>query len=261
MPKRASGRAADSAAKRAKLAEQSAFTQNLQWREVGEGGTPSLIVLDGPGAAHSSVVAGFDIDGCIIKTKSGKKFPTGPKDWAFLLDCVPAKLKELHNDGTKLVFFTNQAGIEKKKVDVLELQTKFEDIINNLGVPVLVFIATGENHYRKPSAEMWKYMENSCNGGIKVDREKSLFVGDAAGRKKNWAPGKPKDFSCCDRMFAANIGVRFSTPEEFFLGQSPAPFEWTAPNPVEFLKGAKEPQPPLKLHSDVRELPLNPLCL
>ncbi len=34
-----------------------------------------------------------------------------------------------------------------------------------------------------------------------------LYVGDAAGRAKEWAPGKPKDFSCSDRMFAANIGV------------------------------------------------------
>ena len=34
-----------------------------------------------------------------------------------------------------------------------------------------------------------------------------MFVGDAAGRAKNWAPGKPKDFSCGDRMFGFNIGI------------------------------------------------------
>ena len=254
---RSSGRVAESVAKKAKIAEESAFSQDLQWREVGESesGSPLLLVLDGPGAAHSSAVAGFDIDGCVITTKSGKKFPTGPNDWKFLLDCVSAKLKDLHTSGTKVVFFTNQAGIEKKKVDVQELQKKFEDIVNSLGIPVQVFVSTGENHYRKPSAEMWKYMESTCNGGIKVDREKSLFVGDAAGRKKNWTPGMPKDFSCGDRMFAANVGVRFYTPEEFFLGKSPAPFEWTAPNPVEFLIVTKgTPQPPLKLHSEVRKL-------
>ena len=34
-----------------------------------------------------------------------------------------------------------------------------------------------------------------------------MYVGDAAGRPKEWAPGKPKDFSCSDRKFAANLGV------------------------------------------------------
>lgn len=34
-----------------------------------------------------------------------------------------------------------------------------------------------------------------------------MYVGDAAGRDKEWSPGKPKDFSCDDRKFAANIGA------------------------------------------------------
>ena len=31
----------------------------------------------------------------------------------------------------------------------------------------------------------------------------------------------PQDFSCSDRLFAANIGIAFHTPEEFFLGHKP----------------------------------------
>lgn len=46
-----------------------------------------------------------------------------------------------------------------------------------------------------------------------MDRQRSLFVGDAAGRAKGWAPGMKKDFSAGDRMFAANAGIPFSTPE------------------------------------------------
>lgn len=34
-----------------------------------------------------------------------------------------------------------------------------------------------------------------------------MYVGDAAGRDKEWSPGKPRDFSCDDRKFAANIGA------------------------------------------------------
>jgi len=52
-----------------------------------------------------------------------------------------------------------------------------------------------------------------------------FYVGDAAGRPKNWNPGKKKDFSCSDRLFAINISCKFFTPEEFFLSQKQAKFE------------------------------------
>ena len=211
-------------------------------------------MLDGPGALCSSKAAGFDIDWTIIKTKSGRKFPSGPKDWEFLYDCVPAKLKELHDGGTKVVFFTNQAGIEKQKVTVKELSAKFEDIINAVGVPIQVFVCTGNSHYRKPSVEMWRFMEAHCNGGVKISREASLYVGDAAGRAKGWAPGKSKDFSSADRMFAANIGVQFHTPEGFFLGEPEAAFEWRSFDPRAYLKSISTLKPPQQLHSDVSGL-------
>ncbi|GFO18904.1 polynucleotide kinase 3'-phosphatase [Plakobranchus ocellatus] len=102
--------------------------------------------------------------------------------------------------------------------------------------PIKVFASTGTNHYRKPYTAMWDYCLKHCNRGVKVDKSKSLYVGDAAGRAKNWAHNKPKDFSCSDRMFAANIGVKFATPEEFFLGEAPAPFEWGSLDPCQFLK-------------------------
>ena len=78
------------------------------------------------------------------------------------------------------------------------------------------------------------------NGGITPDMSASYYVGDAAGRPKGWAPGKKKDFSCGDRMFAANIGIKFMTPEEYFFGEKPPAFEWHSVNPSEFLKSCKE---------------------
>lgn len=251
--KRKSTRAPAIAAKKAK-AESSSLEFDLEWKGEGElkHGIPDLIYLDGKGAKHSTKVAGFDIDNTITKTKSGKRFPTGPSDWTFLYDCVPKKLKELHEASSKIVFFTNQAGIEKGKSTPTELEKKFEDIVNTLGIPIQVFISTGNNGYRKPSPCMWKFMEDKCNGGLSVDLSNSVFVGDAAGRPKNWAPGKPKDISCTDRMFGANVGCTFATPEAFFLGQKEVPFEWSSLSPVEFLTSCKGKEPPKELHSTVR---------
>ena len=76
-----------------------------------------------------------------------------------------------------------------------------------LYVSLQCFVSTGQNHYRKPSTAVWDHFEEKCNGGVKLDTSKCVYVGDAAGRPKDWAPGKGKDFSCSDRMFAANIGI------------------------------------------------------
>ena len=88
-----------------------------------------------------------------------------------------------------------------------ELKSKFQSIICELDIPVFLFVSTGENHFRKPSIEIWNFFAASCNKKIEVDMKESFYVGDAAGRPKNWSAGKSKDFSCVDRMFAYNIGL------------------------------------------------------
>lgn len=242
-PKRASNKTDDSIS----------LPFNLEWKEEGKASSsvPALIYLDGPDATPSSKVAGFDIDSTIICTKSGRKFATGRFDWAFLNPSVPKKLKELTDDGTKIVFFTNQAGIEKSNGDPETLKGKFEDIITVLNIPVQMFISTGHTHYRKPSVEMWNFMSSRCNGGLPVDLSKSLYVGDAAGRAKDWMKGKPKDFSCTDRMFAANVGISFYTPEAFFQGIPEAPFKWDSLNVVQLMESCQNKDPPTDLYKEV----------
>jgi len=56
-------------------------------------------------------MASFDMDDTIITRKSGDKFPKDSDDWILLNDKVAPKIKELYNDGYKIVIFTNQAGI------------------------------------------------------------------------------------------------------------------------------------------------------
>lgn len=68
----------------------------------------------------------------------------------------------------------------------------------------------------------------------KVDLEGSVFVGDAAGRAGDKSKKVKKDHSCSDRDLAANVGIGFQTPEEYFLNEEPKPFERNL-NPSDYL--------------------------
>ena len=66
--------------------------------------------------------------------------------------------------------------------------------------------------------------------------------------------GKKKDFSCTDRKFAANLGITFYTPEEFFLGQPPCKkFDWGLFNPTT-LKCKQDSQLPGAVTSSHQEM-------
>uniref|UniRef100_A0A8C9ZRE7 Polynucleotide kinase 3'-phosphatase n=1 Tax=Sander lucioperca TaxID=283035 RepID=A0A8C9ZRE7_SANLU len=194
------------------------------WQQIS-----NLMLYTAAGVKGSDKIAGFDIDGCIITTKSGKVFPTTPDDWKILYPEIQPRLTNLFKKGYKVVFFTNQMGIAKGKLRPEVFKSKVEDILNTLffvSLPSLqVFVATGPGIYRKPVMGMWNHLCDKANEGVTVDKTQSFYVGDAAGRPENWAPGrKKKDFSCSDRLFALNIGLQFHTPEEYFLGWKSAPY-------------------------------------
>ncbi|KAM9317882.1 bifunctional polynucleotide phosphatase/kinase [Pholidichthys leucotaenia] len=210
------------------------------WQENG-----TLMIYTAAGVRGSDKIAGFDIDGCIITTKSGKVFPTAPDDWKILYPEIQPKLASLLKKGYKVVFFTNQLGIAKGKLRPEVFKSKVEDILATLKLPVQVFVATGPGIYRKPVMGMWNHLCDKANDGVTVAKSQSLFVGDAAGRPENWAPGKKKkDFSCSDRLFALNIGLEFYTPEEFFLGWKCAPYSLPEFDPRKLTTSAKLYDPP-----------------
>ncbi|XP_061774917.1 bifunctional polynucleotide phosphatase/kinase isoform X2 [Nerophis ophidion] len=190
------------------------------WQQIG-----NLMLYTAAGVRASDKIAGFDIDGCIITTKSGKVFPTAPDDWKILYPEIQPRLASLMKKGYKVVFFTNQMGIARGKLRPEVFKSKVEDILATLQLPVQVFIAAGPGIYRKPTMGMWNHLCEKANDGVPVDNTQSFYVGDAAGRPENWAPGKKKkDFSCSDRLFALNLGLQFHTPEEYFLGWKSAPY-------------------------------------
>jgi HAD superfamily hydrolase (TIGR01662 family) len=87
--------------------------------------TPSIHPLLPP-----KKTAFFDLDGTLIHTKSGAKFPKGASDWRWYCPDVPARLQKLAEEGYLIVFITNQNGLRsnkqkeiwKEKVQAISLQ-------------------------------------------------------------------------------------------------------------------------------------------
>ncbi|KAH9946406.1 PNK3P-domain-containing protein [Epithele typhae] len=162
----------------------------------------------------STKVAAFDLDGCLITSSFPKKGTPPTFEW--WNKRVPAKLKDVHDQGYSVVIITNQAlrttaliNDWKKKIPLIAAALP--------DVPFRIFAATEKDGYRKPMPGMWQELERIYAGdGVQIDLSESFFVGDAAGRKG--------DHSSTDRKLALNLRLPFYTPEEYFLGLQGAPY-------------------------------------
>ncbi|XP_046472351.1 uncharacterized protein F21D5.5 isoform X1 [Neodiprion pinetum] len=231
--------------------ENSKPTEQELWEDIDK----ALLIYTSKGVVARSKIAAYDMDGTLIKTQSGHVFPKDHNDWQLIFSEVPGKLKKLHKEGYKIVIFTNQGSLSLGKWKPSDFKVKIERIIQKIGVPIQVFIATGKSIYRKPLTGMWDSLVNHKNEGVTVDKDSSFFVGDAAGRKKDWGPKKKKDHSSADRLLALNLGLKFQTPEEHFLGHKPAPWELPKFDPMKLTENTDVTDPPTaKLKSDKQEV-------
>lgn len=169
---------------------------------------------------NSSLILGMDLDWTIIKPLTGKVFPKDKDDWTFWADSLE-KIKAKCNAGYKFVIFTNQGGLLKEKANRLNLDG-FKERWNNIYdkfkdngiISVYLVAALYDDFYRKPCIGMWEFVEQHLNGnGIEngnhiVNRKKSIYIGDMAGRDK--------DYASTDLLFAMNLGVSFLVPELFY---------------------------------------------
>ncbi|CAN7117534.1 unnamed protein product [Brassica rapa subsp. narinosa] len=169
------------------------------------------------GLNDSEKIAAFDFDGCLAKTSVKI---VGADAWSLMYPSIPEKLQSLHSQGYKLVIFTNESNIDrwknKRQAAVDSKIGRLNSFIKRVEVPIQVFIACGvassggkDDLYRKPKAGMWQLMKKHFNSGIEIDMDKSYYVGDAAGRKG--------DHSDADIKFAQANGLKFYTPEEYFI--------------------------------------------
>lgn len=62
----------------------------------------------------SAKIAAFDLDGTLVKTKSGAEFALNGGDWMFAHRSVPAKLKEMYAEGFRIVIFSNQVASQTR---------------------------------------------------------------------------------------------------------------------------------------------------
>jgi len=173
-----------------------------------------------PDVAHcvnSSIIIGLDLDHTFIRPKKGRTFPKDFNDWEFIFEDI-TPLLEKQKLGCKIVFITNQKGI-----DVEKFQSKWRSILEDvkLKYPILVsdefrnfhlrwymLFSTAEDFYRKPANGMWNLISSKLNSNNDLELNKCCYVGDAAGRKD--------DFKATDLMFSLNAGVQFEVPEVFF---------------------------------------------
>lgn len=128
--------------------------ENL-WEDIDRG---ELYIFTSKGVKSSPKIAAFDMDGTLIKTKSGKVHPVDTNDWQIAFPTIQKKLKEHLDQGYKLVILSNQAPIGNGRVKIEDFKKKIENLITKLDVPFQVYIATGKGFYRKPTTGMWKVL-------------------------------------------------------------------------------------------------------
>ncbi|KAI4808920.1 PNK3P-domain-containing protein [Aureobasidium sp. EXF-8845] len=190
--------------------------------------------IDSFAADRPRKIAAFDFDSTLVDAKSGKIFARDADDWKWWNPQVPSKLKQLAEDGYLVAVLSNQAGISMNsasktvnsdKKRLADFKQKVKNVLTQLDLPIVLYAATDKDRFRKPRTGMWdKLLE--AQGLTKegdVDLDACYFVGDAGGRTA-LSKAIKADFSCSDRNLASNIGVKFMTPEEFFLGEEPQPF-------------------------------------
>lgn len=180
-------------------------------------------------------IAAFDLDGTLIKTKSGKQFSDDPLDWRWWHPRVPGEVRKVYEEGYRVVILSNQGGINLRPAPkgkapsapkrLPAWKQKLEAVLAQLDIPISVYAATGKDIFRKPRPGMWKELcEDYDLADHEADKDGSFFIGDAGGRVIERA-GEVKDFSCSDRNFAYNVGINYKTPEEYFLDEVPRRFQ------------------------------------
>lgn len=153
----------------------------------------------------NNMLAIFDLDNTLIKTKSGKKFPINENDWEFLYDNVLSKMKKISNS-YDVYIISNQKGL-KTEEQIKKFIKKINDIVKQLDIDIMVYISLKNDIYRKPIPTFFNIIIKNYD----IEKKNCYYCGDACGRTN--------DFSDTDYKFAKNCNIKMKTPEELFLNK------------------------------------------
>lgn len=152
-----------------------------------------------------------DLDGTLIKTKSGKTFPEDAFDYEFKKEVIDAIMKL---SPTYLFIVTNQGGIGKF-VQKSDFEHKLSDIVSYLEINTGVYVVDAiycdsddkKNKMRKPNTGMLSEMLDSHSLNSFYDKDDMLMIGDAS--------GLPGQFSNSDKKCAENFGIDYLDVSDF----------------------------------------------
>lgn len=145
----------------------------------------------------------LDLDGTIIKTKTGKTFPKSINDWQFIPNVV-SRIGLYHAAGYKIFIVSNQGGISLNYLTEQDFITKITNICTaiekELKLPTNVisfqYCKEMEDYNRKPKPGMAYELAMEHE----LDLSHSIMVGD-----------RPEDLD-----FAMNAGIhRYMWIEDF----------------------------------------------
>lgn len=151
-------------------------------------------------------IALFDLDGTLITSSNGKRYAdTDPTAWVYL-GPVPQKLQQLRTDGWIVAIITNQSRFNsnvRNRIENFRL-----DLQTRNGWSPFIFIATGKDLFRKPSAGMLSLLLGLLQSPPRsIDR--IFMCGDGVGPLDPYLPYR---WSSVDSDLAGSMGLVFYRP-------------------------------------------------
>jgi HAD superfamily hydrolase (TIGR01662 family) len=119
-----------------------------------------------------------DLDGTLVRTKSGSEFVERANDWEFVSGILP-KLKYLVSLGYNICLVSNQGGIETNKVT----EEQIKDMLHSVEQELEQYVGAGinvaycpymEGYYRKPNPGMAYYFAIE----LKLSLKNSIMIGN-----------------------------------------------------------------------------------